>query len=247
MIEPHAKRLIALVSPVAAELTALLSLFESKGWATIDCHSVRACLRSLHRHAPRVVVTRHRLGDGFSDDILAALGARKEAPAPRAIVLLDADSPTALEVRQLALGADCVLRYPVRSDVLVAYVTKYYSQSLTRPNPAVRSDTSEVTFCGAILAPLERTLQLSDERVSLTPREVTLIELLVQAPGSLVTYERLYSEVLERKFRGDTSNMRVLLGKLGNSCQALRIQLRRHVKVVPKAGYRYESSPTSPT
>lgn len=183
------------------------------------------------------------MDDGFSDDILAVINTMATAPAPRTIVLLDADASAALEVRQLALGADCVLRYPVRSDVLVAYITKYYSASLTRPVPAIRTDATRVTFCGAVLAPLERTLQLSDERVSLTPREVTLIELLAQAPGSLVTYERLYSEVLERKFRGDTSNMRVLLGKLGNSCHALRIQLRHYVKVVPKAGYRYDSSP----
>lgn len=190
-----------------------------------------------------MVVTRHRLGDGFADDILAAIRAKGEAPATRTIVLLDADTPTALEVRQLALGADCVLRYPVRSDVLVAYIAKYYSQAPNRPISTIQSESASVTFCGAVLAPLERTLKLSDECVSLTPREVTLIELLVQTPGKLVSYERLYSEVLERKFRGDTSNMRVLLGKLGNSCLALGIQLRRYVKVVPKSGYRYDCSP----
>lgn len=235
--------MIVLATPVPAERAALLSLFESRGWATIDCDSLRSSIRSLRRHLPRVVVTRHRLGDGFSDDILVALTAKDAAFSTRSIVLLDADAPTALEVRRLALGADCVLRYPVRSEVLAAYVTKFYGPKVVRLNSPKPEVDDNVTFCGAVFLPLERKLQVADARTLLTPREVTLIEILIESPGALVTYERLYSEVLGRKFRGDTSNMRVLLGKLGNSCRVLGIQLRGYVRVFPKAGYQYDGFP----
>lgn len=239
--------MIALVIPASAERAALLSLFESRGWATLECHSVRGCIRSLRRHLPRVVVTRHRLSDAFSDDILVWLRASGLTSPPRAIVLVDADTPTELEVRQLTLGADCVLRYPIRADVLAAYVAKFYTTNAERRVAANGNEDSNVAFCGAVLNPLERTLQMAGTRAPLTPREVILIELLVDSRGSVVSYERLYSEVLGRKFCGDTSNMRVLLGKLGNSCRKVGLQLRQYVKVVPKGGYQYDGYPSQST
>jgi DNA-binding winged helix-turn-helix (wHTH) protein len=82
--------------------------------------------------------------------------------------------------------------------------------------------------------------------VSLTPREVLLVEVLAGSKGQIVTYETLYSEVLGRRFRGDTSNMRVLLGKLGSSIRPLGLTLQHHVDVIPKTGYRYHWSNGAP-
>ena len=42
-----------------------------------------------------------------------------------------------------------------------------------------------------------------------------------------------------RRFRGDTSNLRVLLGKLTASAVSLGISLQKWVEVIPKLGYRY--------
>jgi DNA-binding winged helix-turn-helix (wHTH) protein len=71
---------------------------------------------------------------------------------------------------------------------------------------------------------------------------VTLVELLAHSGGELLTYECLYSDILGRSFRGDTSNMRVLLGKLTASLQPIGIGVRRWVEVIPKTGYRYKAS-----
>src|SRR5207248_2324593 len=104
-----------------------------------------------------------------------------------------------------------------------------------------RSATSQRTldFAGAAVDPIERTASGGARRVPLTPREVQLIELLVDAAGEVVSYETLYHEILGRKFVGDTSNMRVLLGKLDLSFRAMDISIRRYIDVIPKTGYRY--------
>jgi DNA-binding winged helix-turn-helix (wHTH) protein len=73
----------------------------------------------------------------------------------------------------------------------------------------------------------------------ITPREALLLELLIRAEPEVVSYETLYNEILGRKFRGDTSNMRVLLAKLSISARAVGITLRSHINVIPKTGYRY--------
>ena len=91
--------MIAIACSGAMERSALASLCESNGWPTIECQSVRSALRSLQRHQPRVVVTRHRLEDGYSDDIIAALATREQRLVTRLIVLLDAGVPSAVEVR----------------------------------------------------------------------------------------------------------------------------------------------------
>jgi DNA-binding response OmpR family regulator len=76
-------------------------------------------------------------------------------------------------------------------------------------------------------------------------REVELLEILVACPDKVVTYQTLYSEILGRHFRGETANMRVLLGKLTQSFATLGCALRDWIDVIPKGGYRYRSSPRS--
>lgn len=190
-----------------------------------------------------MAVVRHRLVDGYSDNVIEALHDARLTSATRVIVLIAADTSSAQEARQLALGADCVHRDPIRSDVLAGYLSKYQSTS-THPRAGARPVSHPQHFAGAILAPLERTVRNGKKQIRLTPREVELAEVLLEFDGEVVPYQTLYSEILGRRFRGETSNMRVLLGKLASSFRAVGIDLRRQIEVIPKAGYRYRSAKT---
>lgn len=238
--------MIAIASSNAAELGALTALCEIQGWAVIECISVRAAIRSLQRHRPRIIVTRQRLDDGYSDDLIAAIGTAGIGCRPRVVVLLEAGVPSSVEVRQITLGADCVLRNPIRTDVLTAYVANYLKAK--SPGGATEQPGmpgSGVAFCGGTFSPFDRTLQHAGEQVSLTPREAVLVDVLTQAPGTVASYERLYGEILGRSFRGDTSNMRVLLGKLSVSCRSIGLSVRPYIQVIPKTGYRYLGPPAA--
>ncbi len=90
------------------------------------------------------------------------------------------------------------------------------------------------SFAGASVDPDERTLRHRNKVAHLTPHEVDLIELLLHSEGGVLTYDTLYSDILDRRFRGDTSNMRVLLGKLMASARTVGLPLRNWVQVVPK-------------
>jgi DNA-binding response OmpR family regulator len=234
--------MIAIVSPVPRERAAFAALCTSRGWPTIECDSVRTLTLLLGRTSPRVVLTRHKLADGFSDDVMTALRAGKTATSTRIIVVMGAGSTSALEARQIALGADCVQRDPVRTDVLVEYLTKYYTAAEVS-HRSRRTGAKTLRFAGAMLHVDERTLKHSAKAATLTPRECDLLRMLAQSPGEVLSYETLYSEILGRRFHGDTSNMRVLLGKLAGSTARLGIALRRWVEVIPKAGYRYHRRP----
>ena len=228
--------MIAIVSSSAQERTALGDLCEGRGWNVVVCSSVRMVKRQLTRVYPRVVLLRHQLEDGYADDIITALNQDRSSSNAKIVVLLAGAATASTEVRLLELGADCVQRDPIRADVVLAYLSKYVRSSAPS-GPPVKS--GYVDFAGARFDPLSRTFQCRSSTVQLTPREATLLEILAESPGKIVTYETLYNDVLGRRYRGDTSNMRVLLGKLGSSFKSTGVALQDHVEVIPKTGYRY--------
>lgn len=236
--------MIAIVSSAAHERTALAALCEQRGWKVIECQSVRALRRLALRIIPRVLLVRHQLEDGYADDVIAMLHESNGGLSAKIVVLLPAATPTSVEARQIEIGADCVQRDPIRPEVLLAYLGRFL---LVRHGEVQTPPPSSISFAGGTLDLLERTFAFNTNAVPLTPREVVLAETLANANGNVVSYESLYSDVLDRRFCGDTSNMRVLLGKLAGSMKHLGISLHEYVEVIPKTGYRYSDSKKEPS
>lgn len=235
--------MILLVSSSAHERTALATLLEHQGWVAITTDSLWGARRLLPRSRPRAIVIRHVLADGYSDELLAEVAAGSATESPRFIVLCAAGTAPRTQARQVALGADCVLHDPVRTEVLLAHLARYLADPWSGRPASAASVPTTLTFAGATLHLTDRTLQLAGRDVTLTPREAQLIELLVRCAGQVVTYEMLFSEILGRPYRGDTSNLRVLLGKLVGSTRRIGIDTRAWVEVIAKSGYRYRGTP----
>ena len=233
--------MIAIVSSAPRERAALTHLCESQGWHAVECPTFYAFKRLAARVAPKVTLVRYQLEDGYSDDVIAE-AARACRASGRTVVLLPATAASSIEARQVVIGADCVQRDPVRSDVLIAYIEKYLRPAIPL-HPLIRA--LKLDFAGASFDPIDRLLTNRNRSVTLTPKESRLIELLVESANTVVTYETLYSDILGRRFRGDTSNMRVLLGKLAGSLRLAGVRLRDCVEVIPKSGYRYSARVTA--
>ncbi len=235
--------MIMIVSSAPQERHALANLCASRAWPCIDCDSLRTFRKNLKTIRPAVVVTRHKLGDGYSDDVLFALASSGLLPSTKVVVLLSAGTGATHEARQVTLGADSVHRDPVRVDVLVEYLAKYRRQALNpevRPQRALAREPSE--FAGATIDWNERRLVHAGKSIVLTPREIQLVELLIESQDAILTYETLYHEVLGRRFDGDTGNIRVLLTRVVGKAAAVGIRLRDWVEVILKSGYRYRKS-----
>jgi DNA-binding response OmpR family regulator len=233
---------IVIVSSNLRERTAFLSLCESRSWPTVACDSVAALRRHIRRSPPGILLVRHKLADGYSDDAIAVLDAANVRPEARIIVLLSPRESSAHEARQIALGADFVLRDPIRTDVLAEYLAKFRKRPPAQSTRAARNSSSSFSFAGAVVEPLERLLRHDRHVCHLTPREVELLETLHESAGKVVNYEALYLDVMGRPFQGDTSNVRVLLSKLDASFRSVGLLVRDHIEVIPKTGYRYNPS-----
>lgn len=229
--------MILVLSSSPRERAALIALGESAGWMIAGADSLREARHLLRRQDVRAVVTRHTLADGYADHLAREFATADRGRPSRLIMLASPGMPATEEARQVTLGADCVLRDPVRSEVLLAYLARYLRRDESERGPAARR-TSRLVFAGGELTPDDRTLHVGGRFRTLTPREASLAEALATRTGEVATYETLYAEVLERRFRGDTSNLRVLLGKLAASCAAIGADLRAWVEVIPKSGYR---------
>lgn len=222
--------MILLVDSTEREGSVLAELCASRGWVTESCATVAAALRRIPRLRPRAAILRRTLRDGLAEEVLAALA---DSPCRR-LVLVPAGTGGAAEARLVTLGADCVLREPVRLEVLLAYLERF----LREPGPGAGARPARLTFAGGGLDPADRTLRRGARRTTLAPREAQLAELLARSPGEVVAYESLYAEILGRRFRGDTGNLRVLLGKLHAAAARAGVDTRAWIEVIPKSGYR---------
>ena len=239
--------MIAIISPHADERAHLAALCASRQLDNTVCDSLFALKALLRRVSPRVILTRQHLGDGQSEDVISALTSAGPPAPTHIVVLIQADAPAPIEARHIALGADLVQRDPVQPEVLVEYLEKYHRASRrSRLSPNRGAPLPKpIPFAGGLMHFNEHRLQNGSRTLRLSPREVTLVELLLQSRGALITYDTLYSEILARRFDGDTSNLRVLLGKLVRSTQRIGLSLRPWIEVIPKTGYRY--CPPAPT
>lgn len=233
--------MIIIVSSSTRESGALASIAARHPRPVVTCDNIGQLKAKLRTASPAVLVTRMRLEDSYSDDALALLHQSGMLPGTRVIVLAAADCTPRDEARQLSLGADCVLRDPVRPDVLSEYLAKFLRQPAPRPGPG--SDLEQFTLAGATVFPSQLQIQLGSRYVHVSPKETALARLLVESGGKVLTYDLIYDELFQRTFGGDSANLRVLLGKLADSYRKLGLDLRAAIRVTPKTGITYLASP----
>jgi DNA-binding response OmpR family regulator len=221
---------IYLVNSYARESAILSDLCASQSWPFQVCRTLAVFENRAERHSPDIVVVRSRLLDGHD-----------ASGSVRVIVLDYAGSPPSSEARYIKLGADCVLRDPIRPEVLLAYLKKYRLHKPAAPRLLPQS----FAFGPVQVFPFEHRLAHGGRSIHVAPREVELLRLLARTPDRVVSYSQLFSDIFSRRFDGDTSNARVLLNLATTSFRRLGLNLRQHVTVFPKSGYMYSTGQAS--
>jgi DNA-binding response OmpR family regulator len=230
--------MILFLSSSNREAAALAAACDHRSWAAYICTTIREFRPLAEKIQPRAVVVRHRLLDGYSDDVFACLKGKSLAVRPRVIVLMSAERTTQTEARQIALGADCVLHDPVRMEILLEYLARY---RVPAEAPVRHSDGQQVSFpiAGVEVHPHEHRIVRGKQGRHIAPQEVALLRILSNAPNEVVPYPVLYGELFGRRFEGDTANCRVLLCKVLASFKVLGVDLKPFIQVIPKSGYLY--------
>jgi DNA-binding response OmpR family regulator len=230
-----------IISSSGREAAMFAALCDQKSWPCHACTSIAEFTKIIEKLTPRTVITRYRLEDGHSDEILSLLSSNGQFATTRVIVLLPANVTTQQEVRQVGLGADCLMRDPLRMEVLLAHVERN-RERLGRTPTSTSIPETIFEIAGVMVHTNKHILERSGRTFEVAPQVVAFLRLLARSAENVLTYPVIYNELFNRRFTGDTANARVLLAKAANSFALLDVNLRAHVSVIAKSGYLYRSA-----
>ena len=178
---------------------------ELDGFVVEDAETGADALKSVTLKQPDLVILDLGLPDMDGGDVLERLRSWSTVP----LIVLSVRSNESEKVRLLESGAD-------------DYVVKPFGMAelLARAHAAmrrqVRAATGEpVVRAGPLTIDLAaRIVSLNGSRVTLTPKEYRLLQLLAQHAGNVVTHQYLLKEVWGSPHMHDTHYLRIFVRKL---------------------------------
>jgi DNA-binding response OmpR family regulator len=164
-------------------------------------HDGEEAMRSLGVFDYDVVVLDRDLPRVSGDEVCRRLSERAERPR---VLMLTAAGSVGDVVDGFALGADDYLRKPFDFAELVARVTV-----LSRRDG--RPAAPELARGELVLNPLKRVAHRGDRDLGLTPKELSVLRVLLEADGAVVTHEELLVRAWDEHANPFSTAMRMVV------------------------------------
>jgi DNA-binding response OmpR family regulator len=195
------------------------------------CYDGDAALERITVHRYDVAVLDRDMPGRTGDEIVRQVLASAAGPGPGAvpgprILLLTAAGGIRDRVEGLELGADDYLTKPFAFAELVARVQALARRSAPAVRPVLEQD-------GLTLDVARRTVLREGRIVHLTPKEFTVLHVLMRAGGTVVSPEELLEQAWDEHADPFTNAVRVAVMTLRKKLGEPEI-----VQTVPRAGYR---------
>ena len=194
------RRTILLVEDETSITEPLAEALRSEGFETRVAGTVAEALE-LARTAPDLVLLDVMLPDGSGFDVCRELRQTSRVP----IIMLTARGEEADRVVGLELGADDYVVKPFSAREVVARI-RAVLRRVDAPEP---DDDGPVEIGELRLDPARREATHRGEALELSRKEFDLLELLMRNAGSVVSRERLISEVWDTNWFGSTKTLDV--------------------------------------
>lgn len=214
------------------ELCELLTEYlGAEGFAVEAVHDGRAGLERAGAGEHSLVVLDVMLPGHNGFEVLRRLRESSQVP----VVMLTARGQDVDRIVGLEMGADDYLAKPFNPRELVARI-RAIQRRLERADDGSRAEVLAVGDVSLHVA--ARAVMRGGEEIALTSAEITLLEVLLRAAGSVVSREDLSHRVLGRRFspydRSIDVHVSNLRKKLGPSASG-----RERIKTVRGHGYLY--------
>ncbi len=185
--------------------------FELEGFVVIDTPTAAEALRVASTQPFDLMILDLALPDIDGADVLQQLRAWSTAP----VIVLSVRSSEAEKVRLLELGADDYVVKPFGMAELLAR-----ARASLRRHRRTASGESIVKIERLQIDFATRTVTLDDARLTLTPKEYRLLQILAQHAGNVVTHQHLLKEVWGQPHMHDTHYLRIFVRKLRQKIEA---------------------------
>jgi two-component system KDP operon response regulator KdpE len=179
--------------------------FELNGSSVIEAGTGADAIRAASLQAIDIVIVDLALPDMDGSRVVEQIRTSSSVP----IIVLSVRSSEAEKVRLLELGADDYVVKPFGMAELMARV-----RVALRRQRRASSGESRVTSGPLTLDLAARAVLLNGTRLTLTPKEYRLLQVLAQHAGNVVTHQYLLKEVWGTIHVHDTHYLRIFMRKL---------------------------------
>lgn len=183
---------ILMVEDDAGIAEGLKANLQQRGHAVDWCPSLAEAWRALTAEGFDVVLLDLGLPDGDGSRLLQQLrnapaptGLRKTLPDPATpVIILTARDGVHDRIENLDLGADDYISKPFDAEELQARLRALLRRAAGRANPLIH-------YRDLVLDPAQHQLRLGGEAVELSPRAYTILLILLQAQGRVLSRQQL--------------------------------------------------------
>jgi two-component system, OmpR family, KDP operon response regulator KdpE len=185
--------------------------FELDGFSVQEAETGAEALRSTTLKPSDLVILDLGLPDMDGSEVLERLRAWSSVP----VIVLSVRGSEAEKVRLLEIGADDYVVKPFGMAELLARAHSAMRRQLrtARGEPVVRFGPLSIDFTA-------RAVFINDQRLTLTPKEYRLLQILAQHSGNVVTHQFLLREVWGNEHIDDTHYLRIFVRKLRRKIEA---------------------------
>lgn len=228
---PDFNKKILVVDDESAILQTLRFNLERSGYAVVTAGDGRSAISMAQREQPDLIVLDIMLP--ILDGIEACKEIRKFSSVP--IIMLTAKDQEIDKVLALELGADDYVTKPFALHEFLARV-----KARLRRQSTISANADEAISLGEItLDPSRQHLKVRGKDVSLAPKEFSLLRVLMENNGRVVTRQSLLDKVWGYDFDGEHQTVSVHIRWLREKIEE-DSRVPRHIVTVRSRGYMFK-------
>ena len=218
------------------EIADLISLYlENEGYQVFKFYDAAGALQCTQSERIDLAILDVMLPDMNGFQLCQQMRERHHYP----IIMLTAKGVGIDKITGLSLGADDYMTKPFQPLELVARV-KAQLRRYKRYNASRDQNSDLIILSGLVLDVKAHRCTLNDKPLSLTPTEFSILQILCQRKGSVVSAEELFlliwrDEYYTKNNNTITAHIRHLREKMGDSYEH-----PRYIKTVWGYGYKIE-------
>ena len=211
----------------------LRSGFELDGYLVNEAENGREAIRAATLRPTDLIILDLALPDLDGSQVLERIRSWSNVP----VIILSVKSSEMEKVRLFELGADDYVTKPFGMAELLARskVVLRRKARATTGDSVIRIDNLKIDLAA-------RNVFLGDERLTLTPKEYRLLQILAQYPGNVVTHQELLKEIWGPSHVNDTHYLRIVVRKLRQKVEA---DANRPRILLTELGVGYRLAPPS--
>ena len=156
------------------------------------------------------------------------------------IIMLTAKDAETDKITGLTLGADDYITKPFRPLELVARVKAQLRRYKKYSGEQAKNDSGVIVHAGLVIDANSREVSLNEKPLSLTPTEFSILRILCENKGNVISSERLFHEIWGNEYYSKNNNtitvhIRHLREKIGDTMDS-----PKYIKTVWGVGYKIE-------